>query len=38
LLIPGRDGEWADLLADACGLGLGLLAFLLLRRLLITGT
>jgi len=32
--IPGRDGEWADLLADASGMGLGLLAFMLLRRLL----
>jgi len=38
LQIPGRDGEWADLLADACGMGLGLLVFLLLRRLLLTRT
>jgi len=35
LQIPGRDGEWADLFADACGMALGLLVFLLLRRLLL---
>jgi VanZ family protein len=30
--VPGRDGEWPDLLADAFGLALGLLADRLLRR------
>lgn len=32
-LLPPRQGEWADLLADAMGIGLGLLAAALLRRL-----
>ncbi len=32
--VPGRDGEWADLLADAIGLAIGqLLSVLALRRL-----
>jgi VanZ family protein len=30
--VPGRDGEWPDLLADALGLALGLLADKLLRH------
>lgn len=32
-LMPPRQGEWADLLADALGIALGLLAASLLRRL-----
>ncbi|MDN3920773.1 VanZ family protein [Roseateles violae] len=30
--VPGRDGEWPDLLADSLGLALGLLLDALLRR------
>ena len=33
-LVPGRSGEWPDLLADALGLLLGSLATWALRRLL----
>jgi len=33
LLVPNRSGEWADLGADAIGIGLGaVLALLWLRR------
>ncbi len=32
--IPGRDGEWLDLLADGVGIALGLLLAILLLRLL----
>ncbi|XHS76338.1 VanZ family protein [Burkholderiaceae bacterium UC74_6] len=30
--IPGRDGEWADLLADAIGIALGVALFALVLR------
>lgn len=30
--IPGRSGEWPDLLADAAGIAIGLAAWSLLRR------
>lgn len=33
LNVPGRDGDWADLLADALGLGLGLALWWMLERL-----
>lgn len=32
--IPGRDGEWPDMLADAVGIAAGMVMFALLRRLL----
>ena len=32
--IPGRDGDWHDLVADAFGLLVGFLLFALLRKLL----
>ncbi|MET0517785.1 MAG: VanZ family protein [Burkholderiaceae bacterium] len=34
LHVPGRDGDWADLLADAIGISLGLLPTCLLHRAL----
>ena len=37
-LVPGRDGEWPDMLADALGLGIGLLTHAALRRLIVTRT
>lgn len=37
-LVPGRDGDWPDMLADALGLGIGLLAHAALRRLIVTRT
>ncbi|MDC8773848.1 VanZ family protein [Roseateles albus] len=33
LNIPGRDGEWADLLGDAVGITIGLAAAVTLQRL-----
>jgi VanZ family protein len=38
LHVPGRDGEWADLFADACGILAGLLLAMLTLRLLQTAT
>lgn len=31
--VPNRSAEWADVLADACGIALGLLVAMLARRL-----